>query len=85
MGPGDFAVAERDILQLRKMGLIRILAVGHPTCYIGDDRVFQSNCKIMLLGSRLARAVPFDLAFGQSLACGECLIEHWRAFEVQSP
>ena len=80
MGPGDFAIAERDIFQLREMRLIRILAVGHPTCYIGDDRVFQFNGKIMLLGSRFARAVPFELACGQSLAGGERLIEHGRGF-----
>ena len=72
--PGNFAVVERDILEMRKMRLVRILTVRHTGRYAGDDRILQSNGKIVFLRSRFAGAVPLDLAFGQFLTTRTRLI-----------
>ena len=84
MRPGDLAVGEMHVLQMREMRVAWVLAVVHVVFDIDDDRVFQGGGVVMLLGAGRRGAVPLDLDLSKHLTGRQCrqqqrrsLIEHF--------
>ena len=71
VGPGDFAVGEFHVFQVREVRVRRVLAVVHVVLDVDDDRVFKFGGEVVLLGTGSRGAEPLDFDLGQALAGGQ--------------